>query len=118
MAKKKKAEKVDGFGTRERQLIHAAVRLVWQRSRARALAIRRATDKQGFVRCEKCKKRTPKHHVDHRRPIGEVGGPDYIQKMFVPSKKLDVLCPPCHRPKTKKERAPKKPRTTKVADFY
>ncbi len=119
---RRKAEKIDGFGPAEKKAIHSAVRLVWQRSKARRLAIARATDAQGYVRCEQCKKRTPKHHVDHPTPVGEVGGPRYIQKMFIPSHKLKVLCPPCHKPKTKKERQKKKPKAKtpkyEIGDFY
>ena len=104
MVRAKKAVKTDGFGIAERKAVHAAVRLVWQRSLARRLAVKRATDAEGYIRCEQCGKRTPKHHVDHRVPVGEVGGVDYIARMFAPSAELQVLCPPCHRPKTAAER--------------
>lgn len=96
--------KVDGFGVAERKAVHSAVRLVWQRSLARRLAVKRATDAEGYICCEQCGKRTPKHHVDHREPVGEVGGNGYIARMFAPSGELQVLCPPCHRPKTLRER--------------
>jgi Zn finger protein HypA/HybF involved in hydrogenase expression len=99
-----KPPKVDGFGVAERKAVHAAVRLVWQRCLARRLALKRATDAEGYFRCEQCGERTPKCHVDHREPVGEVGGPDYIARMFTPSVNLSVLCPPCHKPKTKRER--------------
>ena len=103
----KKLPKVDGFGAAERKAVHAAVRLVWHRSLARRLAVKRATDAEGYVRCEQCHQRTPKAHVDHREPVGEVGGPDYVARMFAPSAALQVLCPDCHKPKTKRERAGK-----------
>lgn len=96
--------KTDGFGVAERKAVHAAVRLVWQRSLARRLAVKRATDAEGYLCCEGCGARTPKAHVDHIEPVGEVGGPGYIERMFVPSTGLRVLCPPCHKPKTKRER--------------
>lgn len=104
MAKKEKEPRVDGLGPRERKQIHSAVRLVWSRSHARRLAILRATDAQGFTRCEVCRKRSPKVHVDHPDPVGAVDGPDYIKKMFQPSRFYKVLCPPCHRLKTKEDR--------------
>lgn len=100
----KRVGKVDGFGVAERKAVHAAVRLVWQRSLARRLALKRATDAEGYLRCEQCRQRTPKAHVDHREPVGEVGGTNYIADMFAPSVSLDVLCPPCHRAKTAAER--------------
>jgi Zn finger protein HypA/HybF involved in hydrogenase expression len=100
--------KLDGFGPAERKAVHSAVRLVWQRSLARRLAVKRATDAEGYIRCEQCLERTPKHHVDHIENVGEVGGPDYIQRMFVPSDQLRVLCRTCHAPKTKLERRKRK----------
>lgn len=100
----KRLAKVDGWGPAEKKAVHAAVRLVWQRSLSRRLAVKRATDDEGYIRCEACCQRTPKSHVDHLEPVGEVGGPDYIPRMFVPSHKLRVLCPPCHKPKTARER--------------
>ncbi len=100
----KRLAKVDGWGPAEKKAVHAAVRLVWQRCLARRLAVKRATDADGYYRCEQCHERTPRVHVDHIEPVGEVGGDGYIAKMFVPSSALRVLCPPCHKPKTKRER--------------
>ena len=100
----KRLPKQDGFGPAERKAVHAAVRLVWHRSLARRLAIKRATDAEGYVCCEQCGQRTPKAHVDHIEPVGEVGGDGYVARMFVPSEKLSVLCPKCHKPKTARER--------------
>lgn len=100
----KKVAKTDGFGVAERKAVHSAIRLVWQRSLARRLALKRATDADGYFVCEGCGMRAPKVHVDHTDPIGEVGGEGYIRRMFAPSYFLQVLCPPCHRPKTKRER--------------
>lgn len=107
MAKRKKAvkdEATDGLGPRELKQIHKAVRQVWSWSRAHRLAKARAIDKDGFPVCEKCKRRVPKVQVDHMSPVGEVGGPYYIQKLFVPSKRLQCLCKRCHDPKTAGER--------------
>jgi hypothetical protein len=103
----KKLPKVDGFGPAERKAVASAVRQVWHRSLARRLAIKRATDADGYLCCEQCGNRTPKAHVDHREPVGEIGGPDYIARMFTPSVNLAVLCPPCHKPKTLRERKKK-----------
>lgn len=105
MAKKKETkERVDGLGPDDLKKIHSAVRKVWAWSHARRLAVKRATDKEGFPFCEKCGIRVPKHVIDHIEPVGQVGGPDYIQKMFVPSTQLQCLCKACHAPKTRAER--------------
>ena len=105
--KKEKPKPIDGFGPHERAKIHAAVRQVWHRSTARRLTIKRCTDKEGYVFCEKCKKRVPKIFIDHVVPVGEVGGSHYIQKMFVSSEGLQGWCHDCHSPKTKAERKSK-----------
>jgi 5-methylcytosine-specific restriction endonuclease McrA len=105
VAKRQKAQKIDGLGTRELSLIHSAVRQVWQRGRSRALVIKRCTGKDGFLRCESCQKKTPQIKVDHIDAVGKVGGPDYIQRMFVPSSQLQGLCKKCHDAKTRAEKA-------------
>jgi hypothetical protein len=102
--RKPKRERVDGLGPDELKRIHSAVRLVWTRCLSRRLAVKRASDAKGFVYCELCKEVTPKAYVDHIEPIGQVGGPDYIQRMFKPSIELQVLCRSCHDKKTRAER--------------
>jgi hypothetical protein len=104
----KKVAKTDGFGVAEKKAIRSAIRLVWQRSRARKLALERATDADGFFRCEPCGTRVPKVHVDHRECVGEVEAPGYIERMFTPSVNLEVQCVECHRAKTRAERQAKK----------
>lgn len=103
---KKKAEKIDGLGPRELQQISSAIRLVWQRSRARLLCVKRATGKDGFFRCENktCKKKVPKIHVDHIEAAGSIREADFIKKLFCPSSGLQALCKDCHKVKTKEER--------------
>lgn len=103
MAKRKKYEPIDGFGPKERQRVASVVRQVWYQCRARKLAIKRATGKDGFTYCEKCKKRTPKICVDHIDPAGSVDGPYWILRMFVPHGELQCWCPKCHAAKTKAE---------------
>lgn len=103
MAKRQKLVKTDGLGPYEIKRIRSAVRLVWQRSHARALVVKRCTDKDGFQRCEKCKKRTPSLKVDHIQNVGDVDN-GFITRMFVPSSKLQGLCKYCHNEKTKFER--------------
>lgn len=105
MSKRQKAPPMDGLGPRERKKIDSAIRQVWYRSKARSTAVKRCTDKQGFTRCELCKKRTPKIKVDHKMPCGPVESDGYITRLFCPSPLLQCLCHPCHKPKTKAEAA-------------
>lgn len=106
--KKEKLEAVDGLGPKELKQIHKAIRQVWSWSRAHRLAKARCLGKDGFHRCEQCKKKVPKVFVDHISPVGEVGGPGYIQRLFIPSSGLQCLCKKCHDAKTKAERESKK----------
>lgn len=101
---KKKAAPFDGFGPRERQYTTNAIRQVWYRSKARKEVIKRCTDKEGFLTCEKCNKRTPKIQVDHIKEVGPIESDGAILRMFIPSNKLRGLCPPCHRPITAAQR--------------
>lgn len=130
-SKKQKIELVDGLGPADLKKIHKAVRQVWSWSKAWRLAKARATDENGFVFCEhkKCPskgKPVPKVFVDHIDPVGEVGGPDYIKRMFIPSKFLQCLCKKCHDAKTKAEKgvtvkkrgAVKKIDSKDEADFF
>lgn len=119
MGKKAKAEKVDGLGPDDLKRIHKMVRQAWQWSHAWRLAKKRALHEDGFYRCEnkKCPQRgkpVPNVAVDHIEPVGEVGGPEYIQRLFVPSKKLQCLCKKCHDPKTRAERKANRV----IKDFY
>lgn len=109
MAKKKK-EMVDGLGPDDLKRIHRALGQVRKWSYPVRLAKKRAMGADGFPRCEnkKCPskgKPVPSVQADHITPIGEIGGPQYIKRMFVPSTQLQCLCGPCHRAKTKLERA-------------
>jgi hypothetical protein len=128
-AKKEKPEKVDGLGPDDLKKIHKAVRQVWSWSHPWRKTKARAMGKDGFPRCEnrKCEKRgkpVPKVFVDHVDPVGEVGGPKYIQRMFIPSIRLQALCKKCHDAKTKAEKkaaagAPKRSKKKPAADdFY
>jgi hypothetical protein len=111
--KSEKSEpRIDGLGPAERKLIKNQVRKAWQWSHAWRLAKKRATDPEGFPFCENPKHyevtgsktlRVAKVFVDHVIPVGEVDSLGYIQRMFVPSTKLQCWCKKCHDPKTKKE---------------
>lgn len=99
MAKRKK-DQVDGLALSDLIKIRSAVRRVWSFSYPRRLVVARAKTKDGFAKCEKCKRIVPKITVDHIEPIGKLEG-DWIERMFVPSNKLQALCSECHRGKTK-----------------
>jgi hypothetical protein len=99
----KKLKKTDGLGPLEIKKIRNAIRLVWHRCYARQLVVKRCTDKSGFRRCEKCKKRTPDLKIDHIEAVGDVDG-GFIARLFCPSSGLQGLCRACHTEKTKQER--------------
>lgn len=113
MAKRKPAKpkpaKTDGLSGDDLKRIHKAVRQVWSWSYPWRLAKARAMGDDGFPRCEnrKCPQKgepVPKVFVDHIDPVGEVGGPNYIARMFIPSRRLQALCKKCHDLKTREER--------------
>ena len=69
-------------------------------------------------KCAKCKEdfASTNVQVDHVKPIvdpkkGFVSWDDFIKRLFVEIKGLQVLCKPCHKEKTQQERAK---RTRKV----
>jgi len=129
MAKRRKIkEKIDGLGADDIRKIRTAIRQVWSWSYPRRLCVERATGKDGFPRCEKCKKKVPKVYPDHIQNVGEVDA-GFIKRMFVSSQFLQALCRSCHGKKTRAERAQSKKakaKTTKIprkhktaiADFF
>lgn len=104
---RKKIEKTDGLGPLEVKKIRTALRLVWHRSYARALVVKRCTNAKGFFVCEKCETLTPVLKIDHIEACGDVDD-GYIRRLFCSSDKLQGLCNDCHKEKTKLERANKK----------
>lgn len=111
MAKKRKNPRIDGLDPIDLKNIHRVVRQVWSWSQGPRLVRKRCTREDGFQYCEdphcetKGRRPVPKIQVDHIQNVGEVGGPKYIEKMFVPSSKLRGICVKCHAKKTKIERA-------------
>jgi hypothetical protein len=118
MAKKRKKAKpgrIDGLSTKDIANIRRAVRQVWSWSTPWRLTKARAVGKDGFPRCEKCRKKVPKVFVDHIDNVGAVDD-GFIRRMFVPSKYLQALCKRCHDAKTRQERALLK--QIEIDDFY
>jgi hypothetical protein len=108
--KKKKPRKVKppkqdgGLDPKTITRLRAAIRQVWSWSHARKLCIARATDKKGFGHCEQCRAKVPKLFADHIEVMGDLLAPDYIKRMWCPSKELQALCKGCHNKKTNQER--------------
>lgn len=102
---KRAKERIDGLGPDDKKKIRAAIRQVWAWSTPRRLTVKRAARPNDFWFCEGCERVVPKITVDHIHPVGEVDGPEYITKMWCPSSQLRALCNPCHKAKTKAERA-------------
>lgn len=110
MAKKPKPEKFDGLSMDDARRITSAVRQAWQWSHMWRLVKKRCTKEDGFSYCEneKCEsfgKPVPKVFVDHIEPAGSAISPGYIERMFVPSSRLQGLCKRCHDKKTREEKA-------------
>ena len=61
--------------------------------------------------CANCKQKYPrkKVEVDHIEPAGSLLDyehlPDFVRRLFCEPDGMQVLCIPCHREKTKRERA-------------
>lgn len=95
--------KVDGFGPKEKANVRKAIRLVWTRSHAKQLVVKRCTGADGFLYCEHCKERAPKIEVNHKVTVGDVDD-GFLKRLFVPSTEMEGLCKKCHAPITNKER--------------
>ena len=111
MAKVKK-EKIDGLSSDDLSRINKALGQVRKWSYPVRLVKKRCLHADGFYRCEntQCQSKgmpVPSIQVDHIEPIGEIGGSEYIKRMFVSSDKLQGLCKKCHQEKTKAERKKK-----------
>lgn len=110
---KRKQPAFDGLGEKEKKNLKRVVRQAWSWSTAWRLCKKRSMHKDGFPRCEnkKCQHRgkaVPKVFVDHIKPCGEVASPGWLDRMYVPSKRLQNLCKQCHDAKTKKEKQQQK----------
>lgn len=101
----KKMQPTDGLGPKEISKIRSALRQVWQRSKAWKVVKQRCTSIYGWLHCEKCQEKVPQIFVDHIEKCGTPLDPGYIERLMVPSSKLQGLCKKCHNAKTKQERA-------------
>ena len=100
---KNKIKKTDGLGQYEIGKIRSAMRIVWHRSRARQLVVKRCLAAGGFSVCERCFDTVPKIYVDHINAVGDVDA-GFIRRLFCPSSELQGICKKCHDEKTQAER--------------
>lgn len=110
---KKKKHVFDGLNEKDCERIGKALRNVWAWSHSRKLCIERAVNSDGFPVCELCASQVPKVYIDHIEPVGTVDA-KIIERLFVPSTKMQALCKKCHGEKTKRDN--KKIKDAK--DFY
>jgi hypothetical protein len=99
----------DGFGPKDEKNIRRVIRQAWSWSTPHRLVLKRCTREDGFQYCENpnCAKKdqpVPKVYVDHIEQAGPVRVPGFLERMFVPSRKLQGWCKTCHDAKTKEER--------------
>lgn len=104
---KEKSKPIDGLGSYEMKKISSAIRLVWQRCKARQITVKRCQDDDGYYWCERCHNRTPSIKIDHIIPVGTLRD-GFIERLFCTSNRLQGLCKDCHKIKTKEENAQRK----------
>ena len=88
------------------EYVKKSLRRVWGRSLQRTGALKSAKIERGKYRCACCGKvfRRKDIEVDHKIPVGRfIDFDTYIERLFVDSKGLQILCKGCHRSKTKKD---------------
>lgn len=97
-------------------LIRAALRALWLRSPMRNECAKRARiHGTGYSRCESCADhvRGSEIEIDHVVPVGETPGmglsdttwDGFIARLFCDAEGLRALCSPCHKARTKAQRA-------------
>jgi len=87
-------------------------------SRLKAIEKARYKNTESYI-CASCNHLFKREDIntDHKEPVGRFHNwEDFIEKVFVPSNKLQVLCTECHKEKTKIEM--KKLREKKEKEFY
>ena len=73
-----------------------------------------ARQSRGKYLCNKCKEivGTKEFQIGHKEPVVPVTGWDswdgFISRLFCPKSKLQLLCKPCHKAKSKKENGDRK----------
>lgn len=88
------------------EYVKKSLRRVWGRSKQRQGALLKAKVERGKYVCACCGKvfRRKDIDVDHKIAIGRFDNFDlYIERLFVDSSGLQILCKVCHKKKTKKD---------------
>ncbi|MBX3018009.1 MAG: HNH endonuclease [Bdellovibrionaceae bacterium] len=102
-ARKAKPEPVDGLGPKDAERLRKAIRQVWAYNHARKLCLRRAVGENDIGTCEICGAKVGKLYADHIDPVGTFDPRTFIERMFLPSEKLQAVCKTCHGRKTREE---------------
>lgn len=90
--------------------LRALLRRGWARFPERYKALNSAKVERGRYLCASCNKiyRNKEVSVDHITPCGSLQSWDdiapFIERMFCPAEDLQVLCHPCHKRKTLRDR--------------
>lgn len=116
--RQKAKEKVDGWNPKDVTKLRNAIRQVWSWSQPARLVRARCLLKNGFSKCEKCRKTVPKIFVDHIQVMGSIFGEGYIERMGAPSTELQGLCKKCHDAKTALERKAEAAVKAEPEDFF
>ena len=90
-----------------KQLTIGALRSSFTRSRARGNTIKRNRIARGLYKCEKCghEGKVKEFQVDHIDPVMKCDDWNNIVERFWDEENLQLLCKPCHKDKTKIDRA-------------
>ena len=90
-----------------KQLTIGALRSSFTRSRARGNTIKRNRISRGLYKCEKCghEGKVKEFQVDHIDPVMKCDDWNNIVERFWDEENLQLLCKPCHKVKTKEDRA-------------
>jgi 5-methylcytosine-specific restriction endonuclease McrA len=86
--------------------VKAALRRTWGRSTQRRAALKKARVERGKYKCACCGEIVQRKNieVDHIKPVGRFEDFDtYIERLFCPTKELQILCLQCHRLKSKND---------------
>lgn len=94
--------KLDKISEKDLKRIRTALRNVWRYSFSRRLCELKADIGEGYSRCQLCGFIVPKVYVDHIEPVGTIDA-RIIERLFVPSTKMQALCKKCHGEKTKRD---------------
>lgn len=111
---------------RYRQFVISALRAAFRRWPPKFIVLKNALTTQklnpssgrmaNHYECAECRKDFPMKQVqvDHKQPVvdvkkGFIDWNTFIERLYVEASKMQVLCKPCHKEKSKHERQLRKP---------